>query len=387
MIPIRYNLRSLTVRKTTTVVTALGVALVVFVSATALMLTEGIKRTLTTSGNPRAAMVMRKGSENELSSAIENPTINLLLSSPGVRQGAGKPLGTGEIVVVNTMDKLGANGISNVQIRGITEVSSKLRADMKIVAGRLPAPGSDEAIVGARIRGRFRGLELGQSIELKKNRQAKIVGVFTAGGSSYESEVWLDLEVVRSVYRREGVVSAVHVLLDSPASFDGFQAAVEQDKRLGLLAIREIDYYEKQSEGTSFVIRTLGTIIAFFFSIGAMIGATITMYAAVANRQREIGTLRALGFSRASILFSFLLESVALSLIGGALGALVSLLWVFVKFSMLNLASWSEIVFEFHPTPQILIQAVFLSVFLGLLGGFFPAVRASRISPIVAMRA
>ncbi|HWL86110.1 MAG TPA: FtsX-like permease family protein, partial [Polyangiaceae bacterium] len=313
--------------------------------------------------------------------------INLLLAAPGVKKEGNRPIGTGEIVIVNTMDKLGANGISNVQLRGVTSISSRLRTGMEIVAGRAPAPGSDEVLVGERIRGRFRGLELGQTFDLKKNRQARVVGVFRAGGSSYESEVWIDLDVVRSVYRREGVVSTVHVLLDSPAAFEGFQATVEQDKRLGLLAMREVDYYEKQSEGTSLFMRTLGTIIASFFAVGSMIGATITMYAAVANRQREIGTLRALGFPRRSVLLSFLIESVVLALTGGAVGALASLAMGFVKFSMMNFASWSEVVFEFRPTPSILIEAVVLSALVGLLGGFFPAVRAARVSPITAMRA
>ncbi|WP_394842657.1 ABC transporter permease [Pendulispora brunnea] len=390
MIPIRYNVRSLAVRKTTTLATAFGVALVVFVFASALMLSEGIKRTLTTSGNPNGAIVMRKGSDNELSSVIETPTMSLLLAAPGVEHdqaGGNQPLGAGEIVAVNTIEKLGADGISNVQLRGVTDLSAKLRTNLKIVAGRAPAPGSDEVMVGERIRGRFRGLDLGQSFELKKNRQAKVVGIFTAGGSSHESEVWVDLEVLRTVFRREGVVSSVHVLLESPAAFDRFQAAVEQDKRLGLLAMREVDYYEKQSEGTSMFMQVLGTLIALFFAIGSMIGAMITMYAAVANRQREIGTLRALGFSRRSILFSFLVESMFLATLGGAMGAAASLLMGFVKFSMMNFASWSEIVFEFHPTPGILISAVVLSGAVGLIGGFFPALRAARISPVTAMRA
>jgi len=387
MIPIRYNLRSLAVRKTTTFATAFGVALVVFVFASALMLSEGIKRTLTTSGNPNAAIVLRKGSDNELSSVIETPTMNLLLAAPGVKKEGNHPVGTGEIVGVNAIEKLGARGVSNVQLRGVTDVSGKLRSDVKIVAGRAPTPGSDEVMIGERIRGRFRGIDLGQTFELKKNRNAKVVGVFTAGGSSYESEVWVDLEVMRAVFRREGVVSSVHVLLDSPAAFDGFQAAVEQDKRLGLLAMREVDYYEKQSEGTSLFMRTLGSLIAFFFAIGSMIGAMITMYAAVANRQREIGTLRALGFSRRSVLLSFLIESMVLAVLGGAVGAIASLGMGFVKFSMMNFASWSEIVFEFRPTPGILFSAVALSGLVGLIGGFFPALRAARVSPVTAMRA
>jgi putative ABC transport system permease protein len=192
--------------------------------------------------------------------------------------------------------------------------------------------------------------------------------------------------VLRASFRREGTVSSVRAHLDSPASFDAFQAFVEQDKRLGLLASREADFYEKQSEGTSVFVTGLGTAVAVFFSLGAMIGAMITMYAAVANRQREIGTLRALGFSRRSILFSFLLESTLLALIGGIVGVVAAMGMGFVKFSMLNFASWSEMVFTFDPTPAVLVKALVFAGVMGIFGGFFPAVRAARVSPITAMR-
>jgi putative ABC transport system permease protein len=181
-------------------------------------------------------------------------------------------------------------------------------------------------------------------------------------------------------------MSSVRVHLESAAAFDAFQVGVEEDKRLGLMAMRESAYYEKQSEGTSLFIGAMGTLISVLFSMGAMIGAMITMYAAVANRQREIGTLRALGFSRSSILGSFLLEAILLALAGGAVGAAASLAMGYVKFSMMNFASWSEIVFSFDPTPQIIVRALAFAGVMGLVGGFFPALRASRISPVAAMR-
>ena len=386
MIPLRYNVRSLTVRKATTVATAFGIALVVFVLASALMLSAGVKKTLATSGRRDTAIVLRKGSDAELGSVVEDQNVGLILASPGVTTTA-KPAGVGEIVVVGAMEKIGASGVTNVQTRGVTEDVMQFRPEVKLVDGRLAAPGADEAIIGQRIRGRFRGMEIGESFNLKKNRPVKVVGVFTADGSSYESEIWVDKEAVRSAYGREGVLSSMRVKLASASSFEAFKMAIESDKRLGLMALRESDYYERQSEGTSLFVGVMGTLIAVFFSIGAMIGATITMYAAVANRQREIGTLRALGFSRRSILASFLFESLFLALLGGALGTFAAMGMGFVKFSMMNYTSWSEMVFSFEPTGPILLKALGFAGFMGLAGGFFPAVRAARVSPVKAMRA
>jgi putative ABC transport system permease protein len=256
----------------------------------------------------------------------------------------------------------------------------------KVVAGRAPSPGADEVMVGARIRGRIRGLELEESFDLKKNRPVKVVGIFEDGGSASESEVWTDLDVLRSSFGREGVVSSVRVQLESPASFDSFQAAVESDKRLGLMAQREDKFYEKQSEGLSIFIGAIGGLVSFFFSLGAMIGAAITMYASVANRQREIGTLRALGFSRGSILFCFVAESTILAGFGGVIGVLAALALGSVKFSMLNFSSWSEMVFSFDATPGILIGAMIFALLMGFFGGLLPALRAARVSPLAAMR-
>ncbi len=387
MIPITYNLRSLMVRKATTVATVLGIGLVVFVLSSALMLSNGIKRTLGRSGRTDRAMVLRKGSDAELSSSIETPTIGLILAAPGVKKDpAGVPLGIGEVVAVIALDKLGTDGVSNVQVRGVPDNVMRFHKDVQVVAGRPARSGTDEVIIGQRLRGRFRGLDLEQSFDLRKNRPAKVVGVFQDGGSSFESEVWADLDTLRAAFGREGLVSSVRVQLESPASFDAFAATLSADKQLGLDTFREDHYYEKQSEGTAMFVTVLGVLIAVIFSIGAMIGAMITMYSSIAGREREIGTLRALGFSRGGILASFLLESVVLALAGGALGVSASLLMGFVKFSMINFSSWSEVVFSFTPTPGILFTAVVFAGGMGLLGGFFPAVRAARTSPVRAMR-
>jgi putative ABC transport system permease protein len=387
VIPIKYNVRSLAVRKATTLATAGGIALVVFVLASSLMLSAGIKKTLGSSGKPDNAIVLRMGSDAELGSVIESSSIPLILAAPGVKTGdKGQPLGAAEIVVVGAMEKLGTDGVTNVSIRGVGDDVMKFRPEVRLIAGRLPQPGTDEALVGARIRGRIRGVDLDQSFDIKKNRPVKVVGVFDADGSAYESEVWVDRELLRQAYGREGVVSSVRVHLASPASFDAFRAGVENDKRLGLQAVREIAFYEKQSEGASIFVGALGGVVSVFFAVGAMIGAMITMYGAVANRQREIGTLRALGFSQSSVLGSFLLEAVLLAAVGGAVGALASLSMGFVHLSMVNMSSWSEVVFSFDPTPKVIGIALAFACGMGLLGGLFPAVRAARTSPLKAIR-
>jgi putative ABC transport system permease protein len=386
MIPIKYNYRNLVVRKTTTIAAAFGLALVVFVFAAAQMLGNGIKKTLGRSASPESAIVLRKGSSAEMESGIEENQVNLVLAQAAQVGASKKPPGVGEVLVVILMDKLGTTGVSNVTVRGVTEDVFDFRTTAKIVEGRAPKPGSDEVVVGSGIRGRFKGLELGQSFDIKKNRPVKVVGVFDDDGSSFESEVWADIHAVRAAFGREGYVSSIRVRLDAASKFDAFKALVEQDRQLGLAVQREGDYYAKQSEMTADFLTIMGTMIAVLFSIGAMIGATITMNAQVANRQREIGTLRALGFSRRSILTSFLLESLVLAFLGGGVGAVAALGLRFVKITMLNAGTWSEIVFSFEPTPEILVRAIVLAGFMGVVGGFLPAIRAARVSPIEAMR-
>jgi putative ABC transport system permease protein len=388
MIPISYNVRSLAVRRTTTVATALGIALVVFVLASSLMLGSGIEKTMGRSGRPDHAFVLRKGSDAELSSSIENRLVSLIMAAPGVaKDGSGAPLGSGEVTVVITLDKVGTdNQVSNVQVRGVTEASFALRPEIRIVEGRPARPGTDEVIVGRAIRGRFKGVELQGSFDLKKNRPMTVVGVFESGGSSFESEVWADIDTVRTSFGREGLVSSVTVKLESKLKYDAFAAAVGTDKQLGLEAMRESVYYEKQSEDTQKFVTYLGVVIAVLFSAGAMIGAMITMYAAVSQRRREVGTLRALGFSRASILISFVLEAVLLALAGGLFGVLAAMAMSFVKFSMMNFATFSEVVFSFDPTFEILGTSLLFGGVMGLVGGLLPAIRAARTSPIEAMR-
>jgi putative ABC transport system permease protein len=387
MIPLSYNVRSLTVRKVSSLAAVLGIALVVAVFAAANMLSAGIKETLGSSGSSSNAIILRQGSDAEIASGIEEPQVGLLLAKEQVaRAASGGALGVAEVVVVVTLDKKGTDGVSTVLVRGVPAHVYDFRPEVKLVAGRKAQPGTDEVVIGKAIRGRFVGVDLGGSFDLKKNRPVTVVGVFESGGSSFESEVWADLDTARTTFGRQGMVSSVRVRLDSPSKFDAFKADVEGDKKLGLAVEREDKFYEKASQGMATLLGGLGVFIAIVFSLGAMIGAAITMYGQVSNRAHEVGTLRALGFSRLSILSSFLIESLMLAIAGGVLGAVASLLMGLVKFSMINFTSWSEVVFRFTATPDIIVSSLFFAGFMGLLGGFLPALRAAYISPIEAMR-
>ncbi len=388
MIPISYNVRSLWVRKATTLATAFGIGLVVFVLASALMLSSGIQATMMNAGRPDNAIVIRKGSDTEMASSIEIKNVGLIQAAPGVKRDEAGPLGSGEIVVVIAQDKVGTEGqVSNILVRGITPNAFKVHPEVRIVEGRPPEPGKDEVAIGRGLVGNFAGMTIGSSFELKKNRPVTVVGVMEASRSSFESEVWADIDTVRSSFGREGLVSSVVVRLESPSSFDAFKATMENDKQLGLETMIETTYYEKQSQGTSIFISIIGFVIVFFFGFGAIIGAAITMHAAVAQRVKEIGTLRALGFSRTAILFSFLLEASALAFAGGLVGVACATLLSTVKVSMMNFQTWQEVNFAFEAKPGIIIGSVIAAVVIGLVGGFFPALKAARVSPIQAMRA
>jgi putative ABC transport system permease protein len=387
MIPISYNIRSLAVRKTTTIATAAGIGLVVFVLSSVLMLGDGIERTMGASGSDKIAIVIRKGSDAEMSSSIRTPDVPLVTADRAVaRRPDGQPDAVAEVVVVISLDKVGTDGVSNALVRGITDDVWAFRPDVRVVEGRKPRPGADEAVIGRAIRGRFKGLELGQSVELRKNQRLKVVGILEADGSSYESEVWADRDTVAQAFGREGYVQSIRVRLSTPSKLKSFERAVESNRRLGLEVYGEPQFFEKASEGTALFIRALGIVIAVFFSIGAMIGAMITMYAAVAGRKREIATLRALGFSKFSIMLSFVLEAISLALVGGAFGAAASMLMIFVRPSMINMATWSEIVFKFTPTVEILVTSLIFAGAMGLFGGLLPAIRAARMPLIQAMR-
>jgi len=389
MIPLSYNLRSIVVRRTTSAAAVIGIALVVFVLASTLMLSAGIRDTLSRNGGVDSVVVIRKGSDNELSSIIDQNKVGTILSAPGVARSDGDiPIGTGEIAMIVQLAPTGNPlGLTNVQMRGVDPtVLQKIRPRFRIVEGRMMAPGTDEAIVGRAIEGQFEHLAVGDTIEPKKNLPLKVVGTFEDGGSSLESELWADIDTTRAAFGRQGIVSSVRARLDDPSSFAAFEMTVESDKNLGLEAMTETEWSDKQSQFLSIFVTALGVIISFFFAIGAIIGAMITMYASIANRQQEIGTLRAIGFRRRHVLLSFILESVLLALTGGVLGCLAALGMSFVKFSILNFVTFSQMVFKFHATPSVFGVALVFTVGMGVLGGLLPAMRAARMSPVEAMR-
>ncbi len=387
MVPINYSIKNLTTRRATTIATACGLALVVFVFASVLMLSNGIEKTLGRTAQGDIAILQRKGAENELSSFIEGTTVNIALAAAEVaRRPDGRPDGVGEIAIAAVFEKADGKGFTNVQIRGVTSDVMVFRPNVRIVAGRPLQPNTDEVIIGRALRGRYKDTELGATLELRKNHPMKVVGVFEDGGTSFESEIWTDVETLRAVSGRPGLVSSIRVRLASASKFDSFKAALTQTPGLSLEVLRESDYYDQQSAGTSMFVRVMGLLIAAFCSIGATIGAMITMHASVAHRKREIGTLRALGFSRASILFSCLLESLALAFIGGTIGILGALAMSLVEFSFVNLATGTQIIFPFEPTPKLLLMSLTFTLGMGLLGGMVPAVRAAWTNPIAAMR-
>jgi putative ABC transport system permease protein len=389
MVPIVYNFRSLLVRKPTTAATVTGIALVVFVLAASLMLSAGLEKSMVTAGRPDHAIVLRRGSDGELASSIETDEVGIIVAAPGVaRDGSGQPLAVSELIVVITLQRQGEpDQVSNIQVRGIPDNIFKVRTDTKIIAGRAAAPGTDEVIVGSQLAGKYENVRIGGQFDLNTNRRVSVVGVFEAGGSSLESEVWANLDTVRSAFGRDGLVSSVTLRLERAEQFDALKATLESNKQLGVDVFREVEYYRRQSEGTGSFVAALGIAFALLSSFGAITGATITMHAAVAQRRREIGTLRALGFSRYSIMLSFLMEALLLAVAGGLLGITAAVSLSFFKLSMMNLATFQDVTFRLDPDLGVLVGSLLFGSAMGLFGGFLPALRASRLSPIDAMRA
>lgn len=387
-IPLRYGWQSLWSRRATTLATALGIALVVFVLASSAMLVAGLRETLLRSGSANRAIVLQQDGYSEGWSRLRQSAYTWVAAAPGVRKNENRePMLTGEVVGhVYLPTARTATRSASLQVRGVMPNVFEFRPFVKVVEGRRANPGTDEAIVGRNIVGHFEGATLGGTIALRKNRKLTIVGVFEAGNSSYDSEVWADIDTVRGSFNFQGYLSSVTAELESPRAFDGFKAALEGDKRQGLSVERERDYYLKVSENLSNVMSTLGGLVTGIFAIGALLGALITMHGAVSQRTREIGVLRALGFGPAQVLISFVLEAAALSLLGGALGSGLALLTTLVDFKTINEATGQELSFRFLPSVSLLLTALGAGAVVGVLGGLYPAIQASRVNPVRAMR-
>ncbi len=386
-IPIKYVLRSSSSRRLTTIITMLGIALVVFVFTAVLMMANGIQKTLRSTGSDDNVMVARKAAASEIMSIIDREAAGIVTNMPQVARAAdGRPLSSKEVVVIINLAKLRADGISNVTVRGVEEAAFQLRPQVRIVEGRMFKWGAREIIAGAGITKRFAGAQIGERIKFGGDLW-NVVGIFDTDGTGFDSEIWGDLNQVADAFKRQSV-STVTFRIKNPDDLSDLVNAYEADNRLQyFIPKREKKFFEEQSEMMAKFIRILGLFVTVIFSTGATIGAMITMYGAVANRTVEIGTMRALGFYRRSILLAFLVEALVLSFLGGALGLGLASLLQFFTISTLNFGSFSELAFSFALSPSIIATSLGFSLLMGLLGGFLPAVRAARLDIIQALRA
>jgi ABC-type antimicrobial peptide transport system permease subunit len=386
-IPIKYILRSSASRRLTTALTILGIALVVFVFTAVLMMANGVQKTLKSTGSDDNITVVRKAAASEIMSIIDREAAGIVTNMTQVARSAeGRPISSKEVVVIINLEKKGSDGISNVTVRGVEEAALQLRPQVRIVSGRMFKWGAREIIAGAGISNRFVGAQIGQQIKFGGDLWT-VVGIFEADGSGFESEAWGDLNQIADAFRRLSF-SAVTFRLKNPDDFSDLITAFERDNRLQyFVPKREKQFFEEQSEMMAKFIRILGLFITVIFSAGATIGAMITMFGAVANRTVEIGTLRALGFYRRSILVAFLVESFVLSFSGGLAGLALASLLQFFTISTLNFGSFSELAFSFAISPSIITMSIAFSLLMGLIGGFLPAVRAARLDIIQALRA
>ncbi len=385
-IPVSYILRNLWTRKLTTILTASGMGLVVFVFAAVLMLDAGLKKTMVGTGSFNNVVAIRTGAETEIQSGITRDQAGLIEVMPQVaRSQTGDAMVSKESLVLISLVKSGQTKGSNVITRGVSPMGIVLRPQVTLVQGRMFRPGSSELVVGRNINREFDGAELGQSLRFAQ-RDWTIVGVFDGGGSAFDSEVWGDVEQLMQAFRRFNY-SSVILQLAQTDSFDALVKGIAADVRLTIDSKREQIFYEDQSRALSAFITILGNVLTVIFSIGAIIGAAITMYASVAMRTAEIGTLRALGFRRPSILAAFLGESLLLGLVGGIAGLFFASFLQAITISTLNFQSFSQLAFSFTLTPKIVVQTLIFSLIMGAVGGFLPAMRAARMKIVDALRA
>jgi ABC-type antimicrobial peptide transport system permease subunit len=385
-IPLRYTIRNLWTRKLTTLLTAGGMALVVFVFAAVQMLDAGLQATLVSTGQDDNIVVTRRSAGTEVQSSVDRMQAAIIESQPEIATGGeAQRMVSKETVVLITLPKRESGVATNIMTRGISPAGLALRPQVRIVEGRMFKPGSAEIVVGRSVAERFDGAAIGDTMRFG-GRDWRVVGVFDADGSGFDSELWGDAEQLLQAFRRTNW-SAVIARLTDAGQFDAIKARLESDPRLTLDVKREQRFYAEQSEQLSNFITILGLTLSVIFSIGATIGAMITMYAAVANRTGEIGTLRALGFRRSNVLLAFLFEASLLGIVGGVVGLALAALMQFVEISTLNWQSFSELAFRFTLTPVIAAKTIVFALFMGFAGGFLPALRAARLKIVDALRA
>ncbi|MEK6260283.1 MAG: ABC transporter permease [Planctomycetota bacterium] len=385
MIPVKYNVRNLRVRWVTTLMTVVGTGLVVWATVLTFGLTDGLEHALRISGDNLDLIVLRKGTTEETSSNIDQKLAREVANLDGIAQdAAGQPMCSAEFVTILTKPRRGNGGTTNVIVRGLQEAGRGLRPGFKISRGRDIRPGLNEAITSERMAERFQNLAIGEKLEINKVN-FEVVGYFEAAGSAAESEVWTDLRDLTGARRQPNALSIVNLRARDETAMKALIKRIRDDEQFKLDAMDEPQYFEKQMSA-SIAIKFVGFAIAIFLTMGAMFAAANTMYAAVASRGREIGTLRAIGFSRRSILISFLFESVLLCLLGGVLGCLATLPFNGLSTGTANWATFSEITFAFRFGPNVLLRGVLMALTMGLVGGLFPAIRAVRMPIVKALR-
>jgi putative ABC transport system permease protein len=393
-IPISYNVRNLKLRKGLTVMTALGIALTVTTAIFLMALLAGLNRAFVSSGSRKNVLVLRKGSEAELSGGFDASLFPTLKVLPGIAKDShGEPMASGEWVVVIVLPRNDGTGEVNVTVRGMMPDGLEMRQlpddstgkpQVELIDGRWFQTGQREVVVSKSIRSRFAHANVGDSMEFGKGSW-KVVGVFDAGGSAYESEIWGDVNQMASDFDRQGGYSSAYLRATDPIAADALKNRVSDDQRLKLEGVLEKDYYAKQtSSGTP--IKVIGIVVAVIMAIGSSFAAMNTMYAAVAYRGREIATLRVLGFSRPAILTSFVLESLMLALLGAVVGILLMLPFNGMQTGTSNAVTFSEVVFSLQITLQVAIYAILFALIMGLVGGFAPAWHAARQNILTALR-
>lgn len=380
------NLKSLPHRLAASVVAIIGVGAVVGVFAGVLSMASGFEKTMLAAGSERSAVVIRAGSSGELSSGISNDQAQIVADAPGVLKEDGGPVVSAELYVLLDLAKKTTNREGNVALRGVQSGAFSVRDNVKMVEGRRFEPGKNELIVGRAARQTFVGLDVGNVIPSGQTEWT-VVGVFDDNGSVSESELWTDVRVLQSLYRRGNSFQSVRVKLESADAIDTLTQSLKDDPRIDVDVYSEKEFYSQQSENLAQFIRLVGYPLTILMAIGAIFGALNTMYSSVSARGKEIATLRALGFGPLSILTSTIIESAALAMLGGMLGG--GLAWLFLNgytVSTLNGPSFSQVVFDFAVSPDLLVQGLVAAVIIGLIGGLFPAIRAVRMPVSAALR-
>lgn len=385
-IPVTYNLRSLKVRWKSAIVAVLGIAGTVGVFVAVLALARGFKATLVSSGSAQNAIVRRAGATSEMESVVTLDQVRIIEDAPAVRRDSAGPLVSPEVVVVAAFPLKKTGTDANVQVRGVSPKVLQVRDSIKMISGRFFQPGLDELVVGRNVLNAYAGFTLGSTVKFGGGTW-KVVGVFDAGGSAFDSEVWCDANVLNQVYQRpQNIFQSVTVKLTSANALSQFKDALTADPRLTVQVDREVEYYDKQSRQLTTMITMLGTIIASVMGIGAVFGALNTMYAAVAERSREIATMRAIGFGVGSVVTSFVFEALILSLVGGGLGCVAVMPLNGLTTGTMNWQTFSHLAFAFRVTPLLLGLGIAFALIMGVVGGVPPAIRAARGQVAVALR-